>query len=91
MIALYNCTYDQFNNAATMKFFGIMCGSFTGAAISDRFRKRADFFLAMTCFAGGLSIAGVPWSPNLIVMGVLFTIAGLCHGTANVGKLKLLI
>ena len=91
MVNLYDCTYDQFNLAATMKSIGVMGGSFFGAAISDRFRPKADLFLAIVCCIGGIAMLSIPWSPNLIVMGVLFIINGLCHGISNVGKCKSLL
>ena len=85
MVNLYDCTYDELNRATTMKSLGVMCGSFVGAAISDRFRRKADLCLALVCFFGGVTLALVPWSPDLVAMGGLFIINGLCHGITNVG------
>ena len=86
MVNLYDCTYDEFNRAATMKSIGVMGGSFLGAAITDRFRSKADLFLFIVCCTGGLTIASVPWSPSLVFMGALFVVNGLSHGVSNVGK-----
>ena len=60
MVNLYDCTYDEYNRAATMKSIGVVIGSFLGAAITDRFRSQADLFLFVICCAAGFSIALIP-------------------------------
>ena len=86
MVNLYDCTYDEFNRAATMKSIGVMGGSFLGAAITDRFRSKADLFLFIICCTGGFSLALIPWSLSLTVVGALFAVNGVAHGASNVGK-----
>ena len=86
MVNIYECSYDELNRATTMKSLGVMSGSFVGAAISDKFRRKADLFLALVCLVGGVTIALIPWSPSLAVMAAIFVVNGLCHGVTNVGN-----
>ena len=86
MVNLYDCTYDEFNRAATMKSIGVMSGSFLGAAVTDRFRSKADLCIFLVCCAGALAIAAIPWSPSLVFMGALFIVNGIAHGVTNVGE-----
>ena len=72
-----------------MKAIGAMFGSFLGAFISDKFITNADLVIFVMSAIGGIACIAVPWSNNLYLMGFIFSLTGLSHGTLNVGKIKL--
>ena len=70
----------------TMKLVGIFCGSIPGALTGDRFRHEADLVLFAMAFLGGVTCAVVPWLPDAPLLGGVYFLQGISHGTFNVGK-----
>lgn len=81
-----NGNVEELGRAISIKAVGVLFGSFFGALIGDRFRKRADLFLFIIALINGLSCAATPWMPNVSLIGIMMFTQGICHGTFNVGK-----
>lgn len=76
---------EELSRAVSMKAVGLLFGSFLGALLGDRFRKRADLFLFLVALTNGLSCAATPWMPSVALVGLMLFVQGVNHGIFNVG------
>lgn len=86
MADLYQCSVQSFVSVTSIKPIGVLSGSLTGAVAADLFQNRADLTIFLCTLINGISLAAMPWMPNLISMGVLVFMNGICLGTFNIGK-----
>ena len=83
---LQKCSISSLSKALMNKSFGVLAGSLLGGIVADKWRPRADIYIAMATLVGGLSIAAVPWCPTLVILGLVMFMQGLTQGSLNVGE-----
>ena len=86
MVEQYNASYEAVTSAQLGKPIGVMIGCIFGTPITDLLRKRADLFLFIFGVLFGVTLAAIPWAPNLILIAGLFFVNGLCHTTLDICK-----
>ena len=91
IVQSYCATFDAVTLAQSVRALGFVAGSLLGAPLIDRIKSYSDVTLAICNLLFGVAASAIPWSPNLIVMGVFFFLLGWCQSVVDISKKRPLI
>ena len=79
-------TTEEITRVMSLKSIGGLAGGFSGGAFMDRFRDRSHLFIAAALMACGIGTMLQPWSTYMEVLGLLYTVEGICQGIYDTGQ-----
>ena len=69
---------------------GVLVGCILGGILADKFQTKIDWFLVLGAAISGVAMAAVPWMPNLVLLGINFSLQGFAFGLLSPSRLYLL-
>ena len=91
IVQTYCASFEAVTTAQSVRALGFLAGFFLGALLTDRFTQYSDVTIAAFNLLYGAACCGVPWSPDLVVMGVLFFVQGWCNSILDISQFTQLL
>lgn len=82
---------EAISRAISGRSAGYFIGSFIGGFLVDKLINYCDLMIAICLDGIAVSTVAVPWSPNSVLLWVLFTLQGTFEGVINIAGQKLIM
>ena len=83
---LMNVTIETLSRALAVKGIFVFVGVLIGGLVSDHAETYLDHFLCGSAAIMGLSVAVVPLTQSIVLLGIVMAVHGIGYGAIGVGE-----